>query len=257
MKKLILSACSFLITSCVLMAQSSLLVTDLNNGSVVIPNGSVLFESEVANGLNQLDYNIKNISSSVKVYKMRMYYDLRHVVAPGDSAEPYFCFGGTCYSVNTLIAIQSQTLLANQDVSSLNKLINIHYDEASAAGLSIIRYRIYDVANPNTDFFEFTIRYNDPAVSVKNISSQFTSVSDVYPNPSANKANLNISSISEVETTISICNTLGSVVSVKKIELTVGKNNIPLDIENLNTGIYFVTISSGNSKIVKKFTINK
>jgi hypothetical protein len=50
---------------------------------------------------------------------------------------------------------------------------------------------------------------------------------------------------------------LGSVVSLKNIQLTAGKNNIQLDSESLNSGIYFATISSGSNKIVKKFTINK
>ena len=32
---------------------------------------------------------------------------------------------------------------------------------------------------------------------------------------------------------------------------------LEIDSENLNSGIYFATISSGNNKIVKKFTVNK
>jgi Secretion system C-terminal sorting domain len=259
MKKLILSACSFLITSCALMAQSSLLVTNISNGNAVVTNGAIIFKNVGATVLDQTDFNIKNIGTTNKTYKMRMYYDVRHVVAPGDSSDPYFCFGGSCYSSNTFVSIQTQTLAVNQDVQSMipSKVINIHYDEASMAGLSSIRYRIYDIANPSVDYTEFTIKYNDPTASVKNNATIFATVSDVYPNPSSIKALLTVTSLSETNTTVTINNTLGAIVASKTVELNVGKNNIPLDIENLNTGIYFVTIANGSSKIVKKFTINK
>jgi len=85
-----------------------------------------------------------------------------------------------------------------------------------------------------------------------------TSISDVYPNPSANKAQITVNSkVNTNNASVSITNALGSIISVKNIELSAGKNNIHLDSENLNSGIYFATISSGNNKIVKKFTVNK
>lgn len=257
MKKILLTSFAFLVSSIALLSQSSLQVTDLNNGSAIMTSGAVFFETVGANGMNQLDYNFKNTSATTKTYGMRMYKDLRHVVGPADSANPYFCFGGFCYDENTLVSPNNQTLLANQDANALNKLINIHYDEASIAGLSVIRYRIFNIAAPTTDYFEFTVRYNDPTASVKNIASTFGSVSEIYPNPSSVKALLTITATSETLTKVTISNTLGSIVSSKTIDLSIGKNTVPLDIENLNTGIYFVTITNGNSKIVKKFTVNK
>ena len=86
----------------------------------------------------------------------------------------------------------------------------------------------------------------------------FLNVSDVYTNPSNTKAFITINTITDVNSAaLSITNSLGAIVSSKNIELNVGKNVIPLDVETLSSGIYFTTITSGNSKIVKKIIINK
>jgi hypothetical protein len=83
-------------------------------------------------------------------------------------------------------------------------------------------------------------------------------VSEVFPNPSNTKASIVVNALSDLNTsTVSILNTLGSVVSSKNIELFMGKNTVSLDVETLSSGIYFATITSGNFKTVKKFTINK
>lgn len=246
---------AFIFASFVVLAQSSLLVTNVTGGGSVITNSMVIYRTVGAGVMDQIDINIKNISTSTKSYKMRMYYDLRHVVAPGDSSNPYFCFGTSCFPVNTLVSANSITLTANQTVSGTS----VHYDESfTAAGASSIRYKIYDMNNASVDFIEFTVKYNNPLASVKTNTALFLNVSDVYPNPSNTKAFITINTITDVNSAaLSITNSLGAIVSSKNIELNVGKNVIPLDVETLSSGIYFTTITSGNSKIVKKIIINK
>jgi hypothetical protein len=112
--------------------------------------------------------------------------------------------------------------------------------------------------NASVDFIEFTVKYNNPLASVKTNTALFLNVSDVYPNPSNTKAFITINTTTDVNSAaLSITNSLGAIVSSKNIELNVGKNVIPLDIETLSSGIYFTTITSGNSKTVKKIIINK
>jgi hypothetical protein len=246
---------AFIFASFVVLAQSSLLVTNVTGGGSVITNSMVIYRTVGAGVMDQIDINIKNISTSTKSYKMRMYYDLRHVVAPGDSSNPYFCFGTSCFPVNTLVSANSITLTANQTISGTS----VHYDESfTAAGASSIRYKIYDMNNASVDFIEFTVKYNNPLASVKTNTALFLNVSDVYPNPSNTKAFITINTTTDVNSAaLSITNSLGAIVSSKNIELNVGKNVIPLDIETLSSGIYFTTITSGNSKTVKKIIINK
>ena len=101
MKKRILLASAFLMSSLAFFAQSTLLVTETAHGAT-ISNGQVIYLTVGAFGSNQYDINIKNSSSTTKTYKMKMFYDLRNYVAVGDTANPFFCFGGTCEVPNTM-----------------------------------------------------------------------------------------------------------------------------------------------------------
>lgn len=258
MKKLILLFSNLIISSVGLIAQSSLQVTNISNGNSVITNGMIIYRNVSALGMDQLDINIKNTSGSTKTYKMRMFYDLRNIVAPGDSSNPYFCFGGQCYTPNVFTSPKTETLTPNGDAITNGHPISIHYDEATTAGASSIRYRLFETTNASVDVMEFTVKYNDLATSVKTYSSLLSSVSDVYPNPSNSKAFISVNSIVDANTSsVTITNALGSIVSSKNVDLSIGKNTIPLEVETLSSGIYFATIISGNYKTVKKFTINK
>jgi hypothetical protein len=267
MKKHILLASTLLISSLAMMAQSTLLVTNTSNSNSVITNSMVIYRTVAANGMDQLDINIKNTSTSTKNYKMRMYYNTVNVVTGNDSAHVYFCFGGTCYQPYTMISGTTETLTPNQDAATSTTVtpnpgtghpISLHYDEASVAGIASIMYKIYDINNPSVDFMTFIVKYNDPTTSIKTNTSLLSYVSDVFPNPSNTKASITVNALSDSNiNTVSILNTLGSVVSSKNIELFMGKNTISLDVESLSSGIYFAVLSSGNFKTVKKFTINK
>jgi hypothetical protein len=257
MKKLLL-----IITSIVIInlsgsyAQSTLLVTDVSNGNTIITNGMVISRNVAAFGLDQLDINIKNISSGTHSYKMRMFYDQRNIVAPGDSSNPYFCFGSLCYTPNVFTSTKTQSLTPNQDAAGVGNPISVHYDEASSAGVSIIRYRIFETSNASSDMIEFTVNYNS-VTAIKNNGSLFANVSEVSPNPSNSNAFVTVNAISANSALVTVANALGSVVSTKTTSLLSGRNTISLDVDNLPTGMYFMTITSGNSKIVKKFIINK
>ena len=133
---------------------------------------------------------------------------------------------------------------------------SFYYDETIAAGYTEVKYEVYDVSN-TSDAVAFTYKFNPLLASVKDNSSLFSSISGVYPNPAVSKAQISINSKTNLNTLVTITNALGSVVSTKNIDLSAGKNTITLDSENLSSGIYFATISSDNTKIVKKFTINK
>ena len=256
MKKRILLASTLLISSLASFAQSTLLVTETAHGAT-ISNGQVIYLTVGAVGSSQYDLNIKNISSTTKTYKMKMFYDVRNYVAVGDTANPLFCFGGTCEVPNTMVS-KPETLTPNQDAIANGHPISVHYDEASVAGYSSIRYRLYDINNSTVDSMEFTMKYNDATVSIKTNASLLSYVSNVFPNPSNTKASLNVTSLCDVNNAVVlITNALGSIVSSKHIELYSGKNTIDLDSQTLSSGLYFATIIVNNSKITKKFTINK
>jgi len=223
-------------------------VTDVSNGTGVIANNSVFYRNTTASSMVDHTFEIKNISAVTQTISVRRYDDVVNTVSVSDKAEANFCTGTTCYGTSVMTSVM--TLTTNQIVIFKADLI-----EASAVGLSEIRYKF---SNPNngSEAITTTIKYNHP-LSVNESSLIFTNISNVYPNPSSSKSFISLT-VSKTElASVSIINALGATVSSKSVELNNGKNVVSLDSENLNSGIYFVTITSGGQKITKKITISK
>lgn len=249
MKKLLLIASTLFIGFSNINAQSSIQLTNNSTGDPITNN--IVFNEDVPTGGQSHVYiQLKNIGSSSVTYAVKK-YDI--TINPGGDA--YFCWGGQCFPTSTTVTPVANyvTLTAGQTYAPQS----FYYDETVAAGYTEVKYEVYDVNN-TSDAVSFTFKFNPTLASLKDNGNLLTSISDVYPNPSASKAQIMIHSKTNTNNaTVSITNALGSVISVKNIELSTGKNNIHLDSENLNSGIYFATITSGNNKIVKKFTVNK
>jgi hypothetical protein len=82
--------------------------------------------------------------------------------------------------------------------------------------------------------------------------------SGVYPHPSAATAYLDIYSDREdKEAKLSITNLLGEPISTKNVEIAKGKNVVSFEREQLATGIYLVTFSSGREQITRRFTVSR
>lgn len=253
MKKLILIASTLFLGSIQMVAQSSLTVTDVNNGMASVADNSTISYTIASAGHITTEIDAKNISASTKYYKLRRFDDILN-----SGASAYFCVGGAnCYGPTTYTSPITVTLTPNQTLSSQNLSLLLDLEEGTTPGYSSIRYQIYNINDAN-DVFTFTLKYNEVASSVKEETSLFSSVSSVYPNPAISKAHINVVSNEAINNvSLSITNSLGSIVSTKSIDLSVGKNTVAIDSENLSSGIYFATISSNKTKIVKKFTVNK
>lgn len=253
MKKLILLASTLFLGGIQMIAQSSLAVTDINNGMASVADNSIISYTTAASDHITTEIDAKNITASTKYYKLRRFDD---ILNPGASA--YFCVGGAnCYAPTTYTSPITMTLTPNQTLSSQNLALLLDLEEAATPGYSSIRYQLFNINDAN-DVFTFTLKYNETAASVKEAASIFSSVSSVYPNPAVSKAHINVISSESIDNvTLSITNSLGSIVSIKSIDLSAGKNTVAIDSENLSSGIYFATISSNKTKIVKKFTVNK
>lgn len=249
MKKLLLIASTAFLGLTSLTAQTSMQLTNNSTGDP-ITNGSVFLEDVTVGNQSHVYIQLKNISSSSVTYAVK-----KTEVTLNPGADAYFCWGGQCFPASTTITPVANyvTLTAGQTYAPQS----FYYDENNTTGFSEIQYQIYDVNN-TSDAINFTFKFNPTLASVKDNNNILSSVSDVYPNPSANKAQIKVASkINTNRASVSITNALGSLVSVKNIDLITGENNIQLDSESLNSGIYFATITSGNNKIVKKFVVNK
>ena len=270
MNKIIIFVSTLFFDSYQLIGQASILLTQITPSTATTPpatitiaNGSVIYRTVASNNCDApacvgVELNVKNISSSTKTYKMKKFDDIINTITPGsDFAKASLCFGGRCESDQTFISSKSLALKANEDGDGLGYPTSVHYDEATLAGYSSIRYQIFDVNNPS-DNIEFTLKYNDPTSSIKTNPSLTYQVSDVLPNPSSSKTAINIDVLNNINNvTIFITNIFGKIESLKTTNLLIGKNEINLDSDNLSDGLYFITLNINNSKITKRLTICK
>ncbi|MES2761721.1 MAG: T9SS type A sorting domain-containing protein [Bacteroidota bacterium] len=248
MKKLLLIVSGLFIGLSNLDAQSSIELTNNSTGTP-ITNNSVFSEMVATGGQSHVYIQLKNIGSSTVTYAVKKYD-----IVTNSGGDAYFCWGGQCFPPTTTV-----TPVANYVTLTAGQLYtpqSFYYDETVAEGYTEVKYELYDVNNPS-DAIVFTFKFNPLSTSVRDNSSLFSAVSGVYPNPSVSKAQISVNSKVNLSTVVTITNALGAVVSAKNIDLSTGKNVITLDSENLTSGIYFATISSDNTKIVKKFTVNK
>jgi hypothetical protein len=250
MKKLLFIITTIVLGSFYSKGQTSVEIKNFAT-SVIIPNNSIISETVIAGGLSHTTISVKNIGSVTKVFGITR-VDL--VLNTGSAA--YFCFGGQCFTpiVFTSPAVNQLTLTPGQS----NTTGVLYYEEdAVLAGYSEVKYKVFDVNNV-ADNVVFTFKFNSIVSSIKESYSVFAFVSDVFPNPSISKAQITVSSNVNIDNVIiSITNALGSIVSTKNIDLSGGKNTVVLDTENLSSGLYFATILHSNTKIIKKFTLNK
>jgi hypothetical protein len=233
------------------LAQVSLEISNYSTGAI-IANNAVISETVMAGGQSHTSIKVKNIGTGTKIFGIT-----RTDITMNPGSVAYFCFAGQCYTPVVFSSPASNQLTLTTGQSDLTGVL--YYDEnATLAGYSEVKYKIFDINNIS-DNIVFTFKFNSIVSSIKENNFGLASVSDVYPNPStASNSKINITSnvsINDVE--IKITNALGSVVSSRKVDLNSGKNIIELDNDSLNSGIYFVSISSTNNKIVKKFTITK
>lgn len=139
--------------------------------------------------------------------------------------------------------------------------------EVEAAGFSqtLQSYSFTDasIAENVTVFYRLKLIDNDGSftwskiVTVAATNANTTKVQSVYPNPTSGVLNINFSQLSETNFNVQIIDAFGKVYQQVNSEDLNGSSNVSFDLTELNTGIYFVKVSSdcGQSDLTK-FTKN-
>jgi len=110
---------------------------------------------------------------------------------------------------------------------------------------------------------DFTIDYDYfmlPAYLTVGIEETFAmensiSVSGVSPNPASGQTVFNINCYKSLTANIQITNLVGQNIKTLSRNLNVGNNEITLDISDLKSGIYFITIEAGGQTLTKKMMV--
>ncbi|MFT6138101.1 MAG: hypothetical protein ACJASM_000795 [Salibacteraceae bacterium] len=100
----------------------------------------------------------------------------------------------------------------------------------------------------------------DPSiVDVSAISVLNSSVSavNIYPNPTTGNPTLRINSENSFEATIKVVSVTGAVVSNSSASVAAGSNEIAIEMNSLEEGMYFVEVSSQVGMVVRQSIVKK
>lgn len=139
--------------------------------------------------------------------------------------------------------------------------------DVAAAGFSqtLQSYSFTDasIAENVTVFYRLKLIDNDGSfswsriVTVAATNANTTKVQSVYPNPTSGVLNINFSQLSETNFNVQVIDAFGKVYQQVNSDDLNGSSTVSFDLTDLNTGIYFVKVSSdcGQSDLTK-FTKN-
>jgi hypothetical protein len=247
MKKNYFLSSAFLLSFLSITAQNTFEITT-ESGNVVA-NNDIYYYTTSSGESSEGHFDIKNISATTQTFTVRKYEDVINTVSPTDMAEASFCSGLNCYGPQVTSA--AMILSPGQKILFKPSLI-----EASVTGLSQIRYKFANATNAS-EAITISLKYANTVSLAKNSFNLFSELS-IFPNPASSKSALVLNASSELsQATISIVNSLGAQVMSKSADLSVGKNTIPLSLEGLSEGLYFVSITSNSATSTKKLIISK
>jgi len=86
------------------------------------------------------------------------------------------------------------------------------------------------------------------------INENAISAINIYPNPANNNININLSSIKQDKIVITLFDVTGKMVMNQQVN---GGTITALDVTNLSTGIYYITVQTNDNLFKNKISINK
>jgi hypothetical protein len=253
MKKLLLLSSTLF--SFYVVAQSGIQLKQVtNSGTITLVPNATITSVTIPNANTKVTLDVKNTSASTQSYIVKR-YDVLLNSTPSATAVAYFCFAGSCYGDVIFQSPSPLVLRSNKSASDTTAsffMLVGDLDEADVVGPSIVKYTFKNMNNAN-DTAQVTIKYNG-SVGVNELNNTVNSF-DVFPNPARVQTVLKINALKDFNTNLSIYNALGVQLSEKQIQLNSGKNTIPLSLEGLSAGIYFVTIRSEKRAITKRIVV--
>lgn len=144
--------------------------------------------------------------------------------------------------------------IAGYDVWDLKMYPNNHPDTA--------KVKVYIYKNGENDIvadsLDLTFRYSDTSTATAELNLEEEINVNVFPNPASDQLNLDFNLGSEMDLSISIIDVAGNKVSnVTSGIFRNGSNNLTTDVSTLDSGLYFLSISSKESTTSRRFSIIK
>lgn len=175
-----------------------------------------------------------------------------YTVAADDSTR--FCWGGLCYNWPTNLSSLSLAVAPGDTMDFADFGFHAEFVSKMSTMTRTVHYQFYNIADAN-DSTGVTIRYNS-TVGVDEMDKVGGTISNAYPNP----ANMSVSvkyDINEFSNTGTIVffDMLGK--EVKEVALSDKKGTAKINVDDLNSGIYFYSFMvDGKAISTKKLVIS-
>ena len=101
---------------------------------------------------------------------------------------------------------------------------------------------------------DFFVQTTEVTTGVRNIIESGSV--KLYPVPTRDLLNLELQSFEHVEGTLRVINTLGQEMSRQQISLEKGWQTLNVDLQNINPGVYMLTLDAGDSQVRHSFIKN-
>ena len=203
----------------------------------------------MANSSVTTEFLVNNMDAASHTYKCR-----RTIFYKDATDSTQFCFGGLCYTWLANLSSASLTVIPGDTVDFAGFGFHAIFNSKLATSVRTVHYQFYDIANI-TDSTGVTIRYNF-STGIDDMIKTGGSISNAYPNPTSSVVSMkyDISDYSQ-NGQIIFYDMLGK--SVKTIALSDKKGIAKINVDDLNSGIYFYSfLVDGKAISTRKLVVS-
>jgi len=198
-------------------------------------------------------------SNGMNIGQCQFYFNLDCPTLPVDFAS----FTGERKNKNNLLNWQTASEINNSHFNVERSKNGRNFEligkvEGSGNTYSSQEYDFVD-KNPSTDAFYRLVQvdydgsseYSD-IIFIDSNFSHFDSGIEIYPNPVNDRLNVQLNNFKDDVLNLSILDITGRIVIIKSINPTNHGNTLDLDLSNLESGAYFVKLTSVGKDIIQK-----
>jgi hypothetical protein len=221
----------------------------ISRGGVDYTNGTIDAWFDIADCPGNTPYTfdgftVKNTGTATKALRMkRIHVD----TIPGTSN--YFCWA-QCYVPSVDESPIGDNVVLESD--SVFKFMYLDYQPKGNLGVTTVRYVIRNAADP-LDTASLLVNFNATPTAINEITTT-PKLNSLFPNPANNNVTVNFV-LNAGQASIEVKNVLGQVQKIMPI--VAGSKSTNLNVADLPSGIYFVSLkSNGNIIDTKRLVVN-
>lgn len=239
MKKLLLASFS----SVLAIGVSAQTFSIVDHTATPVVNGStIIYYVDQATSLETHDFDVVNTTPNAVTCKVR-----KSVQSQASSGSTfYFCTDQLCYTPSTVLSGNVSV------VGSGQFLLVTDFTPNNTTGISLVRYSVFNTANPSDSVF-FFIEYNVSPTSVQNHSMVKANIGSPMPNPASSAFSMNYdlgTSYGQGAARMVVYNMLGE--AVRTENLTGAEGTFRMDVSALENGVYFTSLEVDGRQLATK-----